>query len=240
MVDGHIPHVEDRAMTATLDYAVTLGVDTIVLAGDMVDFYHCSTFSKDPGAPSIRQEADTFKEFLDFLDVYFPNVAPTNRYYIPGNHERRLERYLWSNAAAIANLESMTLPKLLGLEKHSYQYIDNIKRMEAGEAPFSIGNLYYFHGDEFKVSYGVVNVAQVVLRRCRENCIFGHFHRTQEASESSIAGTVKAAWSVGQLGPASPAYRPVNDWNHGFAVITHHDDDYFTVDNKRIIDGRVL
>jgi len=31
---------------------------------------------------------------------------------------------------------------------------------------------------------------------------------------------------------------PLNKWNHGFAVVTLDEKGSFTVDNKRIIDGR--
>lgn len=238
LTDAHIPNVDDRAMGAMLDHALPQEITTVIMGGDVVDLYHCSTFSKDPTAPSMKQECEGMHEFLELLDVYFPSVV--ERYYIVGNHDRRLERYIQQNAPAIADLGKLTIPDLYGLTKFKYQYIDNIKLMEAGQRPFSIGNLFYFHGDEFRLSNGVINVAAVALRRARENCIFGHFHTTQEASETSVAGSVKAAWSVGHLGPNSPGYRPINNWNHGFAIVNHWDDDYFTVNNMRIIDGRVV
>jgi len=37
-----------------------------------------------------------------------------------------------------------------------------------------------------------------------------------------------------------PLYMPINKWSHGFAIQTTMPDGDFEVDNKKIIDGRVL
>lgn len=37
-----------------------------------------------------------------------------------------------------------------------------------------------------------------------------------------------------------PAYRPQNDWVAGFAVVELDADGYYRVDNRKIIDGRIV
>jgi hypothetical protein len=49
-----------------------------------------------------------------------------------------------------------------------------------------------------------------------------------------------ACWSVGCLCNLTPAFRPVNDWNHGFAIVYYHEDGTFSVENKTIIEGMVV
>jgi hypothetical protein len=41
------------------------------------------------------------------------------------------------------------------------------------------------------------------------------------------------------LSELHPAYLPINKWNHGFAVVDIHGED-FDVQNKRIWNGKVL
>jgi hypothetical protein len=49
-----------------------------------------------------------------------------------------------------------------------------------------------------------------------------------------------SCWSVGGLCNLRPKYMPLNKWNHGFATIEIHTDGMWSVENKKIISGRVV
>ncbi len=76
--------------------------------------------------------------------------------------------------------------------------------------------------------------------RAKANIIGGHQHQTSEHTESNINGKVVGAWSVGCLCDLHPKYRPVNKWNHGFAIVKQFKDGSFEVHNKKIIDGKIV
>ena len=46
--DIHFPYQDDKAIKAALDFIKTNPVDTIILNGDILDFYDVSSFDKDP------------------------------------------------------------------------------------------------------------------------------------------------------------------------------------------------
>ena len=75
-----------------------------------------------------------------------------------------------------------------------------------------------------------------------EMCIrdrIGHHHQTSEHTETTLDGRTVTCWSTGCLSELHPDYARVNRWNHGFAFVETHRDQ-FTVSNKRIRNGSVL
>jgi hypothetical protein len=48
-------------------------------------------------------------------------------------------------------------------------------------------------------------------------------------------------WSIGCLCGLHPEYAPLNKWVHGFAIVHGESEDgYFEVENKRIVEGRIV
>ncbi len=70
------------------------------------------------------------------------------------------------------------------------------------------------------------------------NC--GHFHRSSEHGERNIRGTEERSWSLGCACFLYPRYMPLNSWNHGFALVELSADGMFSVENKRILHGKVV
>lgn len=234
--DLHIPHHDERACGAMYREALDLQPTIIYLGGDVLDFHKISFFCKDPEEHDIADEIESAKCFLNQLRNDFPHAEIV---FEGGNHvSGRWEKYL--SGTSIKGVEGLGIDDILSLDEFNIKYVCASEEVRlSGQFP-KIGKLYHLHGDEPKVTYSSVNVARNVFMRLRHNTIFGHFHKSQEYYARDISGDVMACWSVGCLCDLNPAFRPINDWNHGFAIVYYYEDGTFTVENKKIIDGYII
>jgi len=235
MSDIHVPFHDKVALESTIEYALKEGITKIVLGGDVVDFVSIS-YWKNRERMDFRTELEEVRKFLHELRELFPTQE---MYFIAGNHELRLEKYLLSRAEKLFGIEELTLETLLKLRDLKIKYIDTRDYIQKHGVPFCIGKLYYIHGHEVKVSGNVVNVARTIYLKTQYNIIFGHFHTTQEYIHRNIQGEVLGAWAVGCLCELVPDYAVINNWNNGFAIIEYEENGEFHVYNKKIIKGRV-
>ena len=67
--DIHIPFHDKKALNIALQYAKDC--DTILLNGDIIDFYGLSRFIKNPEKSFINHEIEIAKEFLQMLRSNF-------------------------------------------------------------------------------------------------------------------------------------------------------------------------
>jgi hypothetical protein len=101
------------------------------------------------------------------------------------------------------------------------------------------GRLFIAHGHEIFSASGAINVARNFRLKANDNVLFGHFHRTQDDYAKSLSEKIMGAWAVGCLCGLSPLYMPINQWNHGFAIVDMDKDGMFDVQNKKVIGGIV-
>jgi predicted phosphodiesterase len=232
MSDIHVPYHDESAVDAALDWAKSHGVNTIILNGDFMDFYVLSRFAKDPRERDLSFELAAGYEMM----YYIANRMPKAKiYFLPGNHEFRLESYLRSKAPELLGAE----PGLADLEfylKFSDFGVTYLKSSQLIRA----GKLFIGHGDNFNGGAGGVNPSRTFTLRTGGNFIGGHFHRTSEDSNTNINGQTNACWSMGCLCGMWPEYAKYNKWNQGFANVRLGDDGAFRVFNARIFNGKVL
>ena len=67
----------------------------------------------------------------------------------------------------------------------------------------------------------------------------GHWHRPSDFAVNDVQGNVIRSYSTGCLCELHPEYMPLNDWQHGCAIISI-DEGQAAVQNLRIKDGRVI
>jgi len=227
--DIHIPYQENEAVEAACDYGLEQGCDTVYLNGDILDFHGLSFHEKDPrNRPTIGEELEMGRQFLKWLRQKFPTQTI---YFITGNHEWRLERYLRVKAPELLNITEFQLSFLLNLAEHHIINIEHRSKVYAGK-------LLIEHGDKM-AGAGGVNPARTLLLKFKRPSICGHFHRTSSANQKIYDGAQMMAWSTGCLCELEPSYMEVNEHNHGFAVIDVFPSGEFKVDNKQIINGKV-
>ena len=133
--DIHFPYHDDKALKAVYKFLEQYPVDTIILNGDILDFYDVSSFDKDPDRiNSLQEEINLAQKFFKKLRGLSPNGRIV---FVKGNHEQRIERYLKKHPE-LYSLDALKLPNLLGLDKFNIEYKDK---------GFKLGSLKIIHGD---------------------------------------------------------------------------------------------
>jgi hypothetical protein len=102
-----------------------------------------------------------------------------------------------------------------------------------------IGKLNILHGHEWRKGFSPANPAKWLLTQSGANAMCGHWHKTDETTNKDVEDGIKAAWTVGCMCNLHPKFMPLNNWNHGFAIVNLLKDDNFSVENKRIINGKI-
>jgi predicted phosphodiesterase len=231
--DLHIPFIDNDAVKAAYKYFKKSKIDTLLINGDILDCQKESKFVVDPNA---RDSATELQMMWDFL-IWTKKVLGKNvKIFIKlGNHEERTEKYLISHAPEIYNKAIWRLKDL-----HTYfgydlveDFIDNKRIVMAGDLPIIHGHEIGLAGSDY------ANSGRTLWLKVKHSCICNHLHSTNEHTEPDLFGKIKTTWTVGCLCQLRMTYRPINRWNHGFAVI-HLDDKGFKVENKRIYNGITL
>jgi len=179
--DLHIPFEDSKAVGCMLDYAKAYKPNRVVIDGDLLDFYSLSTFDKCPDRKeTVKDEVYKARQFLYKLRKIVGKE--TKIHYLHGNHENRLQRYLWRNPE-LYGLDSLELKNMLELKKF------NIKEVKVEGDYWSelrgevkIGNTVIMHGDgrlnrakySANPGYAALNTLK---QRVGENVIIGHTHR---------------------------------------------------------------
>lgn len=238
MYDIHYPFEDEENINIAIDYAKSkYKIDRLVLGGDCADFHGISKYSRDPFEKMpFHEEVEYCAEQIGNISNQFEGAL---RYYIKGNHEDRLERYLWTRAPEVSRLKGMTVNEQLELESSGFEYVDNLKRKEKTGQFFSIGRLNFLHGHELGIC-PMVNPARRYFFKAFDNVMCGHVHKTDDHYQKNLNDQVYGAFTVGCLADMNPDYRPQNEWLAGFAVVEFTADGFFKVNNYKIIDGRVL
>ena len=227
--DIHIPYHDVEAVKAALDFGKAEGVDTIYLNGDILDFFMLSFHEKNPkNRPGIKQELEMAREFFAYLRQEFPKATI---YFKPGNHEYRLERYLYLKAPELLDCEEFKLEVLLKLVEFRIIFIS--KRIKT-----YFGDLLVEHGDRIKGSGGI-NPAKTLFTRYKRHAICGHFHRKSEHMEKVYDGEIVRTFSVACLCELEPEYFEVNNHTNGMAIVEMNGNK-FKVNNYSIEDGKVF
>jgi len=226
--DTHFPYQDDAAVGVVLEFTKKHKPGAIHLLGDMVDFYSISKFAKDPDRRcQLQAEIDQLGQFLDKLRKLAPDATI---YYSEGNHELRLQKYLWSQASELSSLRCMELPSLLELRKRGVRYRDHLN-------PYKLGHLWFLHGKYVRKHAGAS--ARAHVEEVGGNVIHGHTHRMGCSPKTTWEATV-AGWESGCLCKLNPEYligKP--NWQQGFSVV-HYSGRDFNVDQVYIIRGEAV
>lgn len=229
LADIHIPYHDLPALQLALEYGRQQECDGILLNGDIADCYQLSRWEKDPRSRSFEQEIHALEQFLDGL---VKALKPTAIVWKAGNHEYRLERYLMARAPELFGMQAFTYKSFLNLDQRNVQWVGH-------GIPIQHKALTILHGDEYQGGVSSpVNPARGAFLKANACVICAHSHRTSEHTQVNVQRTTVTCWSQGCLCSLNPAYNPLNQWNHGFAII--NTDHNWSIQNRRIIEGEVM
>ncbi len=124
--DTQIPFQDHKTLQAVHEFWDDFQPDLEVYNGDIVDFYSISSFDKNPTrAFKLQDELDDAYAWLFSRAEANPNAR---RIFIEGNHEDRLRRFLWKEAADLSSLRVLNFEELmrfneLGMEDLTYMSV---------------------------------------------------------------------------------------------------------------------
>lgn len=207
--DHHFPFEDKRICRAQVEFIKREKPTGVIHLGDLVDFYQCSRFNKDPKrANQLQCDIDQGVEFLS--EIRSVNAKMKIK-FIPGNHEKRLKKYLWGDAPALASLRALQLEPLLQLKK---------LRIEFCSDGLQIGDMSFFHGDIVRkhASY----TAKAMFEKHGVTLMAGHTHRDGKYTVRNRRGHF-AVWENYCSCSLWPEYADFPNWSQGFACVTFAD-----------------
>lgn len=187
--DCHLPFHDKRAFNLMLAGAKKIGISGIVILGDFVDNYGASCYEKSPRVKThLKQEIAAGRDAIAHLDELFPK---TERLFIMGNHEHRLETLISSKCPELFDFVSMQ--ELLRLDNYGWKTVaygpDQLARIGTSK-------LYARHTPLAGGQMPALNTA------IRGGCsiVFGHVHRIQDAQVVTATGETYRSFCPGWLG----------------------------------------
>lgn len=227
--DIHIPYHERTPLLAAIEYGKDRGADTVLLNGDIADFYAASFWETDPNKRDFAGELKLVRQFLQLIRQEFPKARII---YKLGNHEERWERFIIHKAPEVYGVEEFKIGSLLNLSKFRMELVKDCR-------PVRIGRLNVLHGHEYRFAISnPVNPARGLFLRCKAFSMCGHFHQSSYHTEKTVEENMIATWSTGCLCQLR-TYRPLNNWGYGFAFVETDKEDKFDVHHKVIRGGKV-
>lgn len=222
--DIHFPFQDDKAVKAFVDYCEKNKPAVIIIAGDVLDFYKLSRFTKGEG----RNPYEEMEMCRDFFRTLRERVGEeTEIYYVIGNHETRLENYTLSNAPQLATLieDVFTILK-----------VSEFKVIGCSEVVIN---------NEFVVTHGKLLGNKAGLSAIKEiekhymSGASGHTHRLAHFITRK-AGRKFEWFETGCLCRLDPEYVQDPDWWQGFVMLYYEDTRRVFGKTIEIQDGKIL
>jgi predicted phosphodiesterase len=228
--DLHIPYHIREPIKIAFKAAINRNVDTVIINGDAVDFYQLSSFAKNPSNKHTRDEIESLNQFFDYIEDMLPDATIIYKF---ANHEMRFDTHLWKNSPELFEIDNMNLAAMISAKDRGIITVNEKRTIRWGR-------LNILHGDEWGGGASCpVNPARTLFLKSKSLAVCGHHHRSSSHSDSVLHDTPISTWSIGCLCDLHPEYRPVNEWNHGFAFLRKDKKQNFELENYKIINGNV-
>ena len=226
--DIQYPYHDKKVWKAVLKFAKQLKPSGVILNGDGFDFYDLSKFDKNPARlGNLQKEIKAFtQEVLAPLDSATMGAWKS---YTEGNHEARVQKYLWHQAPELSGLSRLEVPALLHLDEYGFDYT---------KAPVKIGkHLIVLHGHLISKHAGWS--AKQHYDRYGTSLVIGHTHRIGTYMLRDWNG-MHIAVEQGCLCDLEPEYEQHPNWQQGFAVIHVFSDKTFSVQPVTVVNRKYL
>ncbi len=197
--DMQVPFHDKASVKAVLRFALEFDPTHLVVPGDAMDFYQMSAFDKNPSRQfRFKDELETGHRVIRDIELATPKA---DRYWIDGNHEDRMRRWLWRHGAAIAGLPSLEPQQLLHLDAWTY--------LTYGSSVDIMGVIVE-HGE----MAGVNTAGRMLVKRGKSG-ICGHTHRFHDFHLTNASGSHRYIEN-GCLCSMRPEFVARPNWQHAF------------------------
>ena len=206
--DLHIPFHDNKTLEPVYKFIKEYQPDKLIMCGDMIDFYSISRFDKDPSRKlNLEKELKVVSKELKRLR----SKTDGEIYYIKGNHEERLNKYVIRNARELYWMDSLSVDSMLGLKDLDITYINERSNTYRGTTYSHMNRSNSYGG------YSAKNIGQ----RLFGDLIHGHSHKVGKVRmgeftfiDNGCLCELKADYLE------SPA---ISGWAQAFAIVTHHE-----------------
>jgi len=231
IADAHIPFHEPGAIEIAVKHALGHGCRDVVLLGDILDHYQESDFSRVPDVATLTQELADGLKFFRWLRKKFKGRIV----YKKGNHEERWQVRVHKAMPEVGLLMDNFTDEYMGLLDLGIDTVEDRRIIYSGY-------LNLLHGQELgRGAFNPVSAARLLQLKAKECAIVAHWHQSTVQRAKTIRDRQIGCWSVGCMCNLHPNYNPINEWQHGFAIVEIIDDaGGFIVENKVIIGGRAV
>lgn len=218
IADIHSIHMDPDVMTAFL--RSTKDREAVILNGDLFDSESLTRHIKSKNWIAYETELEICHQILKGLTEEFDHV-----YFREGNHDFWLERYLLTQAPALAKVKGIDIKTLLRCDELGVTHIHNLKY-------WNYGDLDGIHGHEFPgfgmgkfPAVGLVDKWQTFKGVYDVKVICSHCHIADEAiSRRSKDGKFGYGWVTPAFCRKAASYAPFAGRNQGWVDLSINND----------------
>ena len=232
--DTHIPFHDPVAIRLAIKLIGLIKPKIVIFNGDIIDHHGIRKFPTIPRHKTLFSlEVDISSQFINKFIKELEKRGVEEFYWIEGNHENRLKKFLMQKAEELYDIDQLSIPNL-------YQLQDNVTYLERHYKPCPIENyvapgikagpLHITHGDLFKSNHNLINVARTLYLKLQVPMLIGHWHRNDRYLHTSYEGKISGFWVQGCLCLQRPEYDAGKVWGQGISVIDVLSDKLFSVE----------
>ena len=245
--DLHGSFIDKKAYSVAMEYMQDYKPDNVVINGDLLDFWSLSTFDRNPERKyDLQKELYQGRQIFDDIRKVVGKKAKI--YYLEGNHEARLLKFIWRNPE-LEGVDALKLPQLLECNKYDVKFLGaDPSYWKKTNGHLKIGDTIVMHGDNRlngastskHSGYSAKNTMTTML----SSVVIGHNHRLahikQRTPTSLLTGiesgclcqlTGTANWMQGFV--TFETYRKKN-YNYNL----HHIENGLLVEDKKVYTGK--
>jgi len=212
--DVHIPYHDEWAVTKFLTAIKDEKPTDVVLGGDIIDFFKLSRFSKSPlEGTSFANEVAQVIKFV--YTVRRLAGKKTNIYWLEGNHEERLRKYVNEKAPELAGWEELKFETLFKLESFNIIWVPDTEVLE-------------FNGFMFRHGHEIGGASMIPGNNARKgvavygsNYIQGHIHRANIIHVSSYHGDFVGVENPCICGVEPDYVKGYAGWQQGWTILEY-------------------
>lgn len=224
--DIQFPFHDEFVLNLVLSFIQDLKPYGVILNGDIIDCYQMSEFSKDPLEKSdVVLEQRLVRGLMSTLAK-----CTKERWWLGGNHEDRVRRYIWNHAPKFAGLEEMTFQSLFHTRDYGFQWKEYGGHVYLGKLMVTHGSLVRKHS---------ADSAQGHMEKYGTSILHGHTHRLGVYFKRDVRG-VHAAYENGCLCSLNPEYDHYPNWQQGFSVVHVDEGGFFNVQQIPVLNRKCL
>lgn len=243
--DTHGAHLDSRAARAFLEDLEHLKPAQIVRLGDHID---CGGFlAQHHTLGFVPETSYSFEEdvaaAITFLDETQRRAPGAEDWYIVGNHEQRIEKWIIKETLRHPKdskylFDMFGCENVLSLKERGIRVVKRDKCYNGlrKRGTLKLGKCLFHHGTRVGKYAAVRNADDVGT-----NIVFGHTHRIATHIRETANGTI-GSWSFGCLCGLHPLYGDTgtSDWAHGYGIQVVMKSGRFMTIQVPIINGQSL